>query len=173
VASGVSEAVGYLFQALDPSAEPELFSTLETKILTFFKRSSPINAVKVSAKLIESVVNGNPASLPRVLEVLIDSDIATGNCSAEKLAFRLRLAGGAVRSAQGVHIVPVLSILRPFFEPQYTTLHTEKAVRKAAGKLLKDTLKGLTSFYPTGIRPMAADGSVPLGASNEHFKVHN
>ena len=122
--------------------------------------------MKVSAKIIESIINGNPAALPRVLESIIDSDVASGSCSAEKLAFRLRLAGGAVRSAQGANIVPCLPLLTPFFEAQYTILHTEKAVRKAACKLVKDTLKGMTAFYPIGIRPAGADGVDFLGAPN-------
>ena len=36
--------------------------------------------------------------------------------------------------------------------------HTEKPVRKATCKLAKELLKGLTSFYPKGIRPLCCQG---------------
>jgi hypothetical protein len=68
--------------------------------LDYFKQSTPINGVKVSAKIIESLVNANPSALNTILNSLLDSNVKEGACSIEKLGFRLRLAGGALRSSQ-------------------------------------------------------------------------
>ena len=98
----LGETLGYLLQGVDPVSEPLLWRSLEDKIMGYFSKSSPVNATKVSAKIVDALVNGNPACLSRVLPLLLDNDVVSLNCSHDKLAFRLRLAGGAVRSCQGM-----------------------------------------------------------------------
>ena len=86
----------------------------------------------------------------------------TLNCSHDKLAFRLRLAGGAVRSCQGAPDcldTLVLPLVLSVVSNSALVGHTEKPVRKATCKLAKELLKGLTSFYPKGIRPLCVPGS--------------
>ena len=127
VDGGVGEMIGYLFQAVDSTHSNILLKSMEDKVIGYFKRSTPINAAKISAKIIDSVVNGNSKSLVPILQVLLDSDVVKGDCSHEKLAFRLRLAGGAMRSSQGAGDNPdttILPILLPFFTVQYTQ-HSE------------------------------------------------
>lgn len=74
--------------------------------------------------------------------------------SAEKVAFRLRLAGGALRCGTSTHIVSCLpSLLLPIVTSSVYFNHEEKSVRTAVGKLLKDLLKGATSIYPVALQP--------------------
>mmetsp|Transcript_274 Transcript_274/g.332 ORF Transcript_274/g.332 Transcript_274/m.332 type:complete len:2038 (+) Transcript_274:135-6248(+) len=170
VDGGIGETVGYLFQAIDSAADPALFKLLQDKILDYFKQSTPINGVKVSAKIIESLVNANPSTLNVTLDSLLDSNVKEGACSIEKLGFRLRLAGGALRSSQGYAAkAENFEILKPFFSTVYTH-HAEKAVRKSAYKLLKDFFKGSISLYPKGVRPVDAEMGSPIGAPNGFSK---
>ena len=161
-----------------------------TQILGYFKRSTPVNAAKVSTKLIDALVNAHAGCVERVLPALLDVDVLSLACSHDKLAFRLRLAGGALRACQGAGTAVdpavaaagaataaaapgaapapsagggglattcldavVLPLVLPIVTSPAFTHHTEKTVRKATCKLVKDLLKGLASFYPRGIHP--------------------
>jgi hypothetical protein len=167
VDGGIGGTVGHLFQAVDPVLEPLLWSTITSKILDYFQHSTPINAVKVSGKIIECIINANPSSLSQVLAVLLDKKVVE-NCSPDKLAFRLRLVGGATRSSQGYALVEEnLTVLKPFLTSEYTH-HSEKNVRKAACKLIKDILKGSVSFYPKGIQPYDSKLGLAIGAPNSY-----
>ena len=146
VDGGIGETLGFLCQAINPSTEPALWALVEDKILDYFKRSTPLNAVKVAGKVVESLVSENPSSLNRILSALLTTDVANGSCSHDKLAFRLRIVGGGVRTSQGLS-AENLAILSRYFTTEYTH-HSEKSVRKAAVKLVKDSLKGSLSFYP-------------------------
>lgn len=164
VDGGVGETFGFLCQSINASAEPVLWNLVENKVIEYFKKSTPLNGVKVAGKIIESLVGSNPSCLQRVLGALLDSDIANGECSHDKLAFRLRLVGGGLRSSQGLSPA-VISTLTPFFTSEYTH-HSEKSVRKAAVKLVKDALKGSVSFYPKGISPYDSSLKAMIGAPN-------
>lgn len=77
------------------------------------------------------------ALLPRVITTFASSDVTTlGSVSPGKLAFRLRLVGGAVRTVTCENIAAALPALIPLLAPELLH-HTEKPVRKAAAKLLK------------------------------------
>ena len=129
----------------------------------YFSVNTPVNATKICAKIMGTLVNGNPACMSRVLPLLLDNDVVALNCSHDKLAFRLRLAGGALHFCQGASdcldslVLPlVLSVVG---NPALVG-HAEKDVRKATCKLVNKLLKGLTSFYPTGTQPFSRqDGS--------------
>ena len=158
----VGETIGYLLQSVDAAADPALWDSLERKVLQYFSKSTPLNAAKASAKLVDALVNANPPCIARVLPAILDKDILSQSCSHDKLAFRLRLAGGALRSCQaagggeaGRRCLEdiVLPLVLPVVSSTQFTHHTEKTVRKSACKLAKELVKGLTSFYPRGIRP--------------------
>ena len=169
VDGGIGETMGFLCQSISPTTEPALWALIEGKILDYFKTSSPINAVKVSGKIVESLVSVNPTCLIRVLKSLLGGDIVNGSCSHDKLAFRMRVAGGGLRASQGLS-AEVLTILTPYFSHEYTH-HSEKTVRKAAGKLIKDALKGSVSFFPRGIMPYDSRAGAVIGAPNNFEKA--
>ena len=79
----------------------------------------------------------SPSVLPRILSQLIDSETLTpGSISADKLGFRLRLIGGAVREATGEVLLQCIEQVYVLTGIVYTQ-HSEKSVRKAANKLAK------------------------------------
>lgn len=167
--SSPSNTGAALCEAIDvvcSSADDEVHAMITKKVLEYLKSGLPVNAAKEMAKLLEALVGRSPCILPDVIEVLIDDDIINNKCSYEKLAFRLRLIGGALRRAGSVSI-SVMDQIQPLFtkacqEGQITTEKTT-AVRQAAGKLIKDSLKGLASFYP---RPQAPVGIGELNHAN-------
>jgi hypothetical protein len=137
------ECIGYLFQNV---ASLDLRSQIQTKILDYFRHNSPINAVKVCGKIFEYMIQSLPSSLPTILSSLLDSDTElSGNISPDKLAFKLRLIGGAVREATQVSILQILSKIKPYTEITYTQ-HAEKPMRKAANKLLKVKTISISNF---------------------------
>ena len=62
-----------------------------------------------------------------------------------------RSTGGIFRYSQGLSKENI-ETLAPFMKKEYTH-HSDKSVRKASVKLVKDVLKGSISMYPRGIRP--------------------
>ena len=79
----------------------------------------------------------NPSVLPRILNQLITTEtLAPGSISADKLGFRLRLIGGAVREATGEVLLQCIEQVYVLTGTVYTQ-HSEKSVRKAANKLAK------------------------------------
>ena len=157
----IAECVGFIMQGMRPS-DP-LHAVFEDKIVAYFLNNSPINASKTCAKIMEAITNTNPALvkslIPKVLENI-------DGFSSDKLSFRLRLAAGIVRSCLGNTIVNdhVYSNWLSLYTSKAYLNHTDKTVRKHAVKLLKDTLKGLSSFYVHGIKPTY---STLIGGAND------
>jgi hypothetical protein len=89
---------------------------VETKIVDYFKKSSPINAAKISGKIFEYMtVSSHGVNLRHTVETFLDKDtLAIGNISSDKLAFRLRLICGAVRECNGTALVPLLDQVSPY-----------------------------------------------------------
>jgi len=144
---------------------------MQSKVIQFFRNTTPLNAAKASAKLMEAMVTSDPSILPHVLNALLtvplpsssgssSSSLTLVECySPEKVAFRLRLAGGALRCGTSRQIIPCLpSLLLPIVTSSVYFNHEEKSVRTAVGKLLKDLLKGATSIYPVSLQPNYAGG---------------
>jgi hypothetical protein len=153
--------------------QTQLRTGLQSKVIQFFQNTTPLNAAKASAKLMEAMVTSDPAILPHVLNALLTVPLPSSGSSssssssptlvdcfsAEKIAFRLRLAGGALRCGTSSQIVPCLpSLLLPIVTSSVYFNHDEKSVRTAVGKLLKDLLKGATSIYPVSLQPNYAGG---------------
>jgi hypothetical protein len=190
LAGAVGQVCSYLFQALRdlPSLpdthelqvkQRQLRSSLQAQVQKFYTTSTPVNGVKGCAKVVEAMVTADPSLLPKVLRDLLcppsapntpAAEVATvllGAFSSDKLAFRLRLAGGACRAATSEQLVQCLDLLVPIVTSAAFYNHDEKAVRVATGKLLKDLLKGATSIYPTAIQPTFAENAAePVGAPN-------
>lgn len=159
----------------------QLRRAIQAQVRKFFLTTTPLNGVKGSAKLVEAMVTSDPTILQAVLTELLDtstggkpagatvgasadgSSVASAllaSYSADKVAFRLRLAGGACRAATSTHIAPCLpGLLQPIVTSAAFFNHEEKIVRVATNKLLKDILKGSTSLYPTGLEPVYAENS--------------
>lgn len=159
--------IGYLFQSL--AVTHPLRDSLITIFLSYINSNNPFNGAKICGKIIESIVGTHPTCiidlLPKILNVELD-------CSAEKLAVRIRMACGAVRGARGDNIFNCIGILQPFLAP--SMLHnTDKHVRKASCKLMKDILKGCTCYYPIDIIPLYdADNSL-IGSPNDINAFHS
>lgn len=164
--SGVGECVCALFRSIDHIKEPILWNLIQNKVLEYFKTSTPINAVKISSEMFESLTNNNSSSLNIILLTLLDNDVINGNCSYDRLAFRLRMCGGALRCCQGQSFLPEnYAILSQFYTTEYTH-HTDKNVRKAVLKLIKDSLKGCISIYPKELLPYDDKLNNVIGAPN-------
>ena len=174
----VGQIASYLFQALrplpglsesDPAQQKQttLRLNVQTQVRKFFNTTTPLNGVKGSAKLVEAMVTSDPSILHSVLTDLL----VTGNTnadlvasllhaySADKVAFKLRLAGGACRAATSTYITPVINLLQPILTSALFFNHDEKIVRTATNKLLKDVLKGSSSLYPTALEPVYASNA--------------
>ena len=166
--SSIGSCMYSLFRSIDPIQEPVLWELVESKILNYFKNSMPKNAVKISSLIFEAWTNKNASSLNHILVTLLDSDVLNGICSTEKLAFRLRLCGGALRCCQGKVFEPEnYAIISPFFTKEYTH-HTDKHVRKAVLKLIKDSLKGSIFIYPKDVSPYDDKLKNVIGAPNNY-----
>lgn len=193
LAGSIGQLCSYLFQSVRPlpglpSDHPqqikqsELRSALQNQIRKYFTTTTPLNGVKGSAKMIEAMVTSDPSTLPAVLMELLcpsasvqsvaPAEVATvllSAYSADKVAFRLRLAGGACRAATSDSIVPCLAFLQPIVTSIAYFNHEEKIVRTATSKLLKDILKGATSVYPTALEPVyTTNANRPVGFPSMH-----
>ncbi len=175
----VGQVASYLFQALrplpglsenDPAQQKQsaLRLSVQTQVRKFFNTTTLLNGVKGSTKLVEAMVTSDPSILHSVLTDLLvtntssttsttTTDIVTSLLhaySADKVAFKLRLAGGACRAATSAYITPVIDLLQPILTSALFYNHDEKIVRTATNKLLKDVLKGSSSLYPTALEPV-------------------
>ncbi len=150
--------MGYLFQAID---NLDIFNIVEAKLKDHFLSSAPIHGVKICSRMYEYLITHTPSALGKTLGYLLDFPSTTDDdlenmdassdagkkkpkkrgdrlseVSDEKLAFRLRLAAGAVRAAGGSQVVANLASLEHFLTPTFA-FSEDKAVRKAVCKLTK------------------------------------
>lgn len=163
IIGGIGLCVGLLLQAVSPdmAVRQELIEMITSYTLT----KAPVHTAKACAKLLDNVLSTTPTDLPAILaKVLQDIDLTRN--SAEKVAFRLRLASGCVRYAQATNIVECLHMLEPVLCNKEYIHHEEKEVRKCLGKLAKDMFKGAMAIYPMGIKPAYAHQNV-LGEPNQ------
>ena len=145
--------VGFIaefFGQLVSACSSDLRQVVEDKVVDFFKSSTPLNAAKLCSKIASCITETGgehgPASMRRLLETLVTADVLGNSCSAEVLAYRLRVVAGVVRYGGGDSIVQCLDLLTPLVGPTFTS-HTDRDVRDCAAKLLKDLLRGATSQY--------------------------
>lgn len=135
IGPNMCECIGFLFQSMGtgPTAQQ-----VQAQVLEHFRKNTPSNATKVCGKLFEYMTAARPdAVLGAVIDAFLDKDTLTpGNSSTDRVAFRLRIVGGACRGSTGSTLVAQLSKLLPYTEPAFTH-HTDKGVRKASAKLLK------------------------------------
>lgn len=127
---------------------------LLNQVLEFCRSSNASNAGKEVGKLLESLLTVQPTLLPVALSRIIDDDVLSGACSAEKLSLRLRMIGACLRRSGGERVLASMDKIAFAFSDAYK-FHAEKSVRKSVCKLMKDLLKGMASFYtfhPTGQR---------------------
>ena len=156
-----------VFQALD--VNDPIRNVVDEKVIQYFVKSTPINAIKTSAKIIDAMIYTNPSKLSYFLSQIITPEVLNSSLSADNLSFRIRLASGACRSAQGKYITesPAFDIVSSIITSPVFTHHTEKSVRKSTVKLIKDTFKGSTSSFPINIKPITSTETYCLGAPNQ------
>jgi hypothetical protein len=167
IGSAISECCGYLFQSL--SITHPLRKSLIDKFLSYINSNNPFNGAKICGKIIESIVGTNPTCLPELLPKILNVEL---DCSAEKLAVRMRMACGAVRGAQGDNIFNCIGILQPFLDSSML-YNADKQVRKSSCKLMKDILKGCTCYYPTNIIPLYDAANSLIGSPNDVNALHS
>lgn len=161
ITSGISELVDYLFLSIS-NDECRLEGC--NKFIENCLHNTTMNACKEFAKIFESIVHSAAIVSVEsgvfylrhiVTSLLGNEDILNGGSSSEKLAFRLRIVGGCMRRATGdvlrqyweYETSSTFGLLHTFFQEQFI-YHTDKVVRKAVGKVVKDVLRGLTGTYP-------------------------
>eukprot|EP01038_Epipyxis_sp_PR26KG_P007614 gene7614-10367_t len=161
IVSSISQVTGFFFQSV--AGNDEIRTSIENKIIEYFVKSAPLNAAKGGAKVLDSMCTSNPALVAALLQRLIDQEVLSGFYSPEKLALRIRLAGGVCRSSQATELLPIIDkLIHPIYNnDSIFRNHAEKPVRKSVGKLVKDVLKGMVSFYPIHIKPVY-DSNNPL-----------
>lgn len=80
VIASLGQCAGYLFQSVSPVTDAPLRKTVETKLLDYFVKTTPANASKGCAKMMESMTSTNPVILPEILKAILTSDIVAGKC---------------------------------------------------------------------------------------------
>ena len=108
-------------------------------------------AAKELAKMLEGLT-GHDDCDGTIIKLLLDrlaerEGMDPLSASSENLSMRLRLIGGCFRQANSKNISLVADKVMFCFGDEYKH-HSDKSVREAVAKLLKDVLRGLTSFYP-------------------------
>jgi hypothetical protein len=176
----IEEAFRLFFAAMDDAVADEICS----KVLDHLKASTPMHAVKEYTGLMAYMVASHSGILLRkTLSLLLDDNLRSGECSAEKLAFRLHLAGGAVRRATCAELLKeqwfgrceaggsrinesAVAFLKPFLEPAYSVRHEDIRVQEAGRKLVRDLLRGLSAVFPLEAAPGAVLGETSPERSN-------
>ena len=140
------------------------------------RQSTPKNSAKEWSRVVEVLTWSDAAALPRVLDVLLDTDVRLLACSADKLAYRLRVVGGALRrcdAPDAAHLGLCRDVLA-LVSSEALVHHADKEVRKAGCKVRRDLLQGKASFYvraETFARD-ATPSALPLGHPNRVDRVH-
>lgn len=84
------------------------------------------------------------------MKVVLDDDVRLLSCSVEKLSFRLRLLGGALRrcNSNSPELVSICEgVFSGFIVKEKLINHPDRGVRKVVFKLVKDLLRGKVSHY--------------------------
>jgi len=103
IVGSIAQCVAFFFQSV--GLDDPIRQQLEDKVLEYFLKFTPLNAAKVSAKMVESLVFSNPSKLGTFLGSLLDARVLSASYAAEKVAFRIRLAAGACKQATGVALL--------------------------------------------------------------------
>ncbi len=155
--SSISQCVGFVFQSLMCNSSQDgnkLLYELEDKILNYVLQSAPLTAFKVSGKLVEAIATNDASRLSLLLERILDKEVTQHIASAEKLRFRLVLAGACFRTTKTPHIVQNISAVKPIIDDKWFLHHEDAKVRKSYCKLLKDFFKGSTAIFPVDVLPV-------------------
>lgn len=152
IGAHIMECVDYLLQAIQC---PQLRSIIENKFITFCLTQIPMNAIKISCRIIQALIytSPDPDAFPILLSKLLTNEIlTTGSVSNEKLMFRVRLIASGFLSCQTASFVRCYEQVKPLTTPEFIN-HTDKGIRKAVHKLIKNMFKGSCSYYPLGANP--------------------
>jgi hypothetical protein len=127
--------------------EPEsvLRTTLEDMLLAYLRDSNNINAAKVCAK-VAGQLNYNPGFVKKLVDTLATHEVLSLQCSNDRLVFRIHVLAGAAREAGG-ECMQFMDTWKTLTTPKFV-YHNDKPIRKAACKLLKEIMRGTTSFNP-------------------------
>lgn len=134
------------------------------KVLTHLRSINPLHAAKEYTALISGMVASHSERLlGKLLSAIIDNSLRSGECSSEKLAFRLHLAGGAVRRATSTELLRIQELggvaqsptqfLKPYLSQNFSVKYPDIRVQEAARKLVRDLLRGLSATYPLEVSP--------------------
>ncbi len=161
VANSVERCIQNLFLALE-EADGAVKASLENKVIDYFASHNPANAAKICAKVLGKVVEFNPTLLSHVIDKLATEEVLQQHCSKDRLAFRLRLLAGAARNG-AAEVFKSMDVWKHLTAPAFV-YNTDKSIRKASIKLLKELLRGTIAFYPIVYPTLrGAAGSAVLG----------
>lgn len=155
--SYIEESFYEVVSSLDPTLRAHVLSLVLDYAST---NQHAYNAMKEVCKMFENLLYLDPTVLPSVLDRIIDQDLTSGDGSTEKITLKIRIIGGCVRRMGGNFILPYLPRIEFLFEDKFKH-HTEKSIRKSVAKLIKDLLKGLSSFYVLRTSARCSDPSNP------------
>ena len=158
----VDRCLQNFFMALE-EADSAMKASLENKVIDYLASHSPSNAAKICAKVLGKLVDFNPSVLSRIVDKLATKEVLHQQCSKDRLAFRLRLLAGAARNA-AAEVFKNMDVWKHLTAPAFV-FNSEKCVRKASTKLLKELLRGTLAFYPLLYPTLrGAAGHAVLGA---------
>ena len=179
----IEECFRLFFAAMSDSVAVEMCQT----VLSHLKSVTALHASKEYKALMTYMVASHPESLFKmILSNIVDDSLRNGECSPAKIAFRLHLAGGAVRKATCAELLKVqcfgrfdmnndnrpimesaIDFLKPFLDSAYTIKHPDIRVKEAARKLVRDLLRGLSATYAIEVFPLPSrTSSVVLGETS-------
>ena len=155
----IFETMDIFFAALDDIH----LDLISDKIILKIKNLSNFNAAKEYAKILDSMISFDSTLLKKVLPILLSYDF--NQFPFEKIAFYLRILGGTIRRCHHENLIPYLN--SNLFELLKFSNHSEKIVRKCTGKLLRDILRCLCSFYVSESTPnqLSSTEIIPLGSA--------
>jgi hypothetical protein len=107
--------------------------------------------------------------LVKIVGVILEEDVKNLTCSVDKLSFRLRQLGGALRRCNTPgpeHLNLCQSILSLALKDEITH-HAERRIRKMSNKLIRDVMKGKVSYYVTANSVNSESRSKVMGSPND------
>jgi hypothetical protein len=169
----IAECVGNFFRALSldlptTSSGPDsiIRSDIIEKFESYMLKTSNYPSAKTLGKIVRVFITMREGLFESTVKSLYDREVASLGYSHEKLAYRFLLIAACCRNATSDRIVSCMdSIFLPIINDENIRYHTNKHVKKAYLKLIKNLFRGLTATYIKTIQ-LSAEANLAFGSPN-------